>query len=154
MSVTPNHPADSRHHPGSLENGFKLWFECSGVSSEVCVPYQIVPSERVRPPAQVVNYAASATAAEEVVAEIKKLGGDGVAVQADMSTMEGVKKLFDDTATASARGRTYAECSVPFEGCCRVFTAFEECCEVVIAFCQAEVGECVKMRRLQRREPA
>ena len=48
----------------------------------------------------VVNYAASAAAAEEVVAEIKKLGGDGVAVQADMSNMDGIKKLFAATAEA------------------------------------------------------
>ena len=48
----------------------------------------------------VVNYAASAAAAEEVVAEIKKLGGDGVAVQADMSTMDGIKTLFKATADA------------------------------------------------------
>ena len=48
----------------------------------------------------VVNYAASAGAAEEVVAEIKKLGGDGVAVQADMSSTEGIKALFKATADA------------------------------------------------------
>ena len=48
----------------------------------------------------VVNYAASAAAAEEVVAEIKKLGGDGVAVQADMSSTEGIKQLFQATADA------------------------------------------------------
>ena len=48
----------------------------------------------------VVNYAASAGAAEEVVAEIKKLGGDGVAVQADMSSSEGIKALFKATADA------------------------------------------------------
>ena len=48
----------------------------------------------------VVNYAASAGAAEEVVAEIKKLGGDGVAVQADMSSSEGIKALFKATAEA------------------------------------------------------
>jgi len=48
----------------------------------------------------VVNYAASAAAAEEVVAEIKELGGDGVAVQADMSTLDGIKSLFKATADA------------------------------------------------------
>jgi len=48
----------------------------------------------------VVNYAASAAAAEAVVEEIKALGGDGVAVQADMSTTEGVKGLFKSTADA------------------------------------------------------
>ena len=48
----------------------------------------------------VVNYAASAAAAEAVVEEIKSLGGDGIAVQADMSNMEGIKSLFDATAAA------------------------------------------------------
>jgi len=48
----------------------------------------------------VVNYAASADAAEKVVEEIKALGGDGVAVQADMGTMDGVKALFAATAEA------------------------------------------------------
>mmetsp|Transcript_141717 Transcript_141717/g.272131 ORF Transcript_141717/g.272131 Transcript_141717/m.272131 type:complete len:334 (-) Transcript_141717:430-1431(-) len=48
----------------------------------------------------IVNYAASAAAAEEVVEEIKKLGGDGVAVQADMSTKEGVDGLFKAAAEA------------------------------------------------------
>ena len=48
----------------------------------------------------VVNYAASAAAAEAVVEEIKALGGDGIAVQADMSTMDGVKGLFKATADA------------------------------------------------------
>ena len=35
-----------------------------------------------------------------MVAEIKKLGGDGVAVQADMSSSEGIKALFKATADA------------------------------------------------------
>merc|ERR1719440_1165688 len=48
----------------------------------------------------VVNYAASAAAAEATVEEIKGLGGDGIAVQADMSTMEGIKGLFDATKEA------------------------------------------------------
>lgn len=48
----------------------------------------------------VVNYANSAAAAEAVVEEIKGLGGDGVAVQADMSTEEGIKGLFKATAEA------------------------------------------------------
>jgi len=48
----------------------------------------------------VVNYAASAAAAEAVVEQIKELGGDGVAVQADMSTTEGIKGLFKATAEA------------------------------------------------------
>ena len=48
----------------------------------------------------VVNYASSAAAAEAVVEEIKSLGGDGVAVQADMGTIDGVKSLFKATADA------------------------------------------------------
>merc|ERR1719313_286333 len=48
----------------------------------------------------IVNYANSADAAEKVVEEIKALGGDGVAVQADMSTTEGIKGLFKATAEA------------------------------------------------------
>merc|ERR1719171_601347 len=48
----------------------------------------------------VVNYAASAAAAEKVVEEIKALGGDGIAVQADMGTSEGVDALFKATAAA------------------------------------------------------
>ena len=48
----------------------------------------------------VVNYASSAAAAEAVVEEIKGLGGDGVAVQADMSTTDGIKGLFKATADA------------------------------------------------------
>jgi len=48
----------------------------------------------------VVNYAASAEAAQAVVEEIKSLGGDGVAVQADMSTVDGIKSLFKATADA------------------------------------------------------
>merc|ERR1719460_2728859 len=48
----------------------------------------------------VVNYASSAAAAEAVVEEIKGLGGDGVAVQADMSSPEGIKGLFKATADA------------------------------------------------------
>lgn len=48
----------------------------------------------------VVNYASSATAAEAVVEEIKGLGGDGIAVQADMSTVDGINGLFKATADA------------------------------------------------------
>lgn len=48
----------------------------------------------------VVNYANSAEAAEKVVEEIKALGGDGVAVQADASTQEGIATLFKATADA------------------------------------------------------
>jgi len=48
----------------------------------------------------VVNYASSASAAEAVVEEIKGLGGDGVAVQADMSSVDGIQSLFKATAEA------------------------------------------------------
>jgi 3-oxoacyl-[acyl-carrier protein] reductase len=48
----------------------------------------------------VVNYASSAAAAEAVVEEIRACGGDGVAVQADMSSMDGIKSLFKATAEA------------------------------------------------------
>lgn len=48
----------------------------------------------------VVNYASSAGPAEAVVEEIKSLGGDGVAVQADISTSEGIASLFKATAEA------------------------------------------------------
>jgi 3-oxoacyl-[acyl-carrier protein] reductase len=48
----------------------------------------------------VVNYAASAGAAEKVVEEIKGLGGDAVAVQADMSSPDGIAALFKATASA------------------------------------------------------
>merc|ERR1719171_483731 len=48
----------------------------------------------------VVNYANSAGAAESVVEEIKALGGDGVAIQADMGTTEGINGLFKETAAA------------------------------------------------------
>eukprot|EP00322_Chrysochromulina_rotalis_P003076 CAMPEP_0115865800 /NCGR_PEP_ID=MMETSP0287-20121206/19910_1 /TAXON_ID=412157 /ORGANISM="Chrysochromulina rotalis, Strain UIO044" /LENGTH=287 /DNA_ID=CAMNT_0003320327 /DNA_START=39 /DNA_END=902 /DNA_ORIENTATION=- len=48
----------------------------------------------------VVNYASSAAAAEAVVEEIKAMGGDGIAVQADMGTSAGVKELFKATAAA------------------------------------------------------
>jgi 3-oxoacyl-[acyl-carrier protein] reductase len=48
----------------------------------------------------VVNYANSAAAAESVVDEIKGLGGDGIAVQADMSDPAGIDSLFKATAAA------------------------------------------------------
>jgi len=48
----------------------------------------------------VVNYASSAAAAEAVCEEIKAVGGDAVAVQADMSTVDGIKGLFKATADA------------------------------------------------------
>jgi 3-oxoacyl-[acyl-carrier protein] reductase len=48
----------------------------------------------------VVNYANSAAAAEKVCEEVKAVGGDAVAVQADMSTVEGIQGLFKATAEA------------------------------------------------------
>jgi len=48
----------------------------------------------------IVNYARSADAAAKVVEEIKSLGGDAVAVSADMSTIEGVDTLFKAAADA------------------------------------------------------
>merc|ERR1719238_1463318 len=48
----------------------------------------------------VVNYANSAAAAEKVVEEIKAAGGDAVAIQADMSTVDGINGLFKATAEA------------------------------------------------------
>lgn len=43
----------------------------------------------------VVNYATNQTAAEEVVSEIDAIGGEAIAVQADVSIATDVKKLFD-----------------------------------------------------------
>jgi 3-oxoacyl-[acyl-carrier protein] reductase len=50
----------------------------------------------------VVNYSSSAAAAEKVVEEIKGLGGDAIAVQADMASPEGIAALFKATADAFA----------------------------------------------------
>src|SRR4051812_18721860 len=46
--------------------------------------------------AVVVNYAGSAEAAGKVVAEVEALGGRAVAVQADVGTLAGVTRLFDE----------------------------------------------------------
>lgn len=48
----------------------------------------------------VVNYAASSEAAEKVVAEIKALGSDAVAIKADVSKPDDVAALFKGTAEA------------------------------------------------------
>ncbi len=45
-----------------------------------------------------VNYNASASAAEEVVASIERAGGRAIAVQADVAKAEGVERLFAETA--------------------------------------------------------
>ncbi|SEL83175.1 SDR family oxidoreductase [Parapedobacter koreensis] len=44
----------------------------------------------------IVNYAGGKDAAEEVVASIKKNGGDAMALQADVSNADAVKQLFDN----------------------------------------------------------
>ncbi|QAY58726.1 SDR family oxidoreductase [Microbacterium protaetiae] len=51
----------------------------------------------------VVNYRTNAELAEEVVAEARRRGGDGIAVRADMENPEDIARLFD--ATADAYGR-------------------------------------------------
>jgi len=51
----------------------------------------------------VVNYRTNADLAEQVVAEAKRRGGDGIAVQADMESPEDIVRLFD--ATAEKYGR-------------------------------------------------
>jgi len=43
----------------------------------------------------IVNYAGSEDSANEVVAEIKALGGDAIAVQADCSQPDSIKAMFD-----------------------------------------------------------
>src|SRR3954467_2572049 len=45
----------------------------------------------------IVNYARRADAAEQVVREIKDGGGDAKAVGADVSTLAGIVRLFDET---------------------------------------------------------
>lgn len=45
----------------------------------------------------VVNYAGNATKAEEVVAEIDKLGGQAIALQADVSKVADIQSLFEQT---------------------------------------------------------
>lgn len=44
-----------------------------------------------------VNYNSSPDKANEVVEQIKACGGDAIAVQADVSTQEGAKKLVAET---------------------------------------------------------
>jgi 3-oxoacyl-[acyl-carrier protein] reductase len=45
----------------------------------------------------VVNYAGNAGKAQEVVAEIEKLGVEAIAVQADISKIPDIKRLFEQT---------------------------------------------------------
>src|ERR1051325_7949209 len=53
--------------------------------------------------AVVVNYASSKAGADRVVADIKAGGGKAVAVQADVSKPEQVRRLFAETETAFGR---------------------------------------------------
>ena len=53
--------------------------------------------------AVVVNYSGSAQQAEEVVAEVMRIGGKAVAVQADVSKVADVRRLFDATFTNFGR---------------------------------------------------
>lgn len=47
--------------------------------------------------AVVVNYLSNAAEAEEVVAEIKGLGGDGISIKADVANQSDVARLFEET---------------------------------------------------------
>ena len=47
----------------------------------------------------VVNYLSNASEAEKVVAELKGIGGDAVAIQADVSSAPDVERLFKETST-------------------------------------------------------
>lgn len=51
----------------------------------------------------VVNYAGSADKAKEVVAAIKAVGGKAVAVQADVSRIADIRRLFDETLARFGR---------------------------------------------------
>lgn len=53
--------------------------------------------------AVIVNYAASKTGADRVVAEITKLGGKAIAVQADLTKPADIQRLFAETAKAFDR---------------------------------------------------
>jgi 3-oxoacyl-[acyl-carrier protein] reductase len=49
--------------------------------------------------AVVVNYLSNASEAEKVVAELNGIGGDAVAIQADVSSTADVERLFNETTT-------------------------------------------------------
>ncbi|KAK5993543.1 Hydroxynaphthalene reductase-like protein Arp2 [Cladobotryum mycophilum] len=51
----------------------------------------------------IINYVKSATAAEEVVAEIKAMGRKSVAIQADVSIFEDIQRLFDEAERAMGK---------------------------------------------------
>jgi len=53
--------------------------------------------------AVVVNYASSKAGAEAVVSRIRQTGGKGVAVQADVSKLEDIRRLFAETKKAFGR---------------------------------------------------
>ena len=53
--------------------------------------------------AVVANYSSSREGAERVVAEVKGAGGKAIAVQADLSTQEGVARLFAETRNEYGR---------------------------------------------------
>ena len=50
----------------------------------------------------VVNYLSNAGEAEEAVAEIKAIGGDAVAVKADVANPVDVERLFEETVKSAA----------------------------------------------------
>src|SRR3984893_4166946 len=47
----------------------------------------------------VVNYLSNGAEAEQVVAELKGIGGDAIAIQADVSSPADVERLFNETST-------------------------------------------------------
>jgi 3-oxoacyl-[acyl-carrier protein] reductase len=51
----------------------------------------------------VVNYASRADAAEQVVADIQKGGGDAIALQTDMGDLDAIRRLFAETKTQYGR---------------------------------------------------
>src|SRR5581483_5237959 len=53
--------------------------------------------------AVVVNFASSRAGADKVVADIKQQGGKAVAVQADVSKPDDIRRLFAETAKAFGR---------------------------------------------------
>ena len=55
--------------------------------------------------AVVVNYLSNASEAEEVVAEIKVIGGEAIAVKADVANQTDVERLFNDQYKIRERRR-------------------------------------------------
>ena len=58
-----------------------------------------------------VNYAGSATKAEEVIAEIKSAGGQAIAVQADVANAADVERLFKETMDTFDRINVVVNCA-------------------------------------------